>query len=101
MCAGWLSGNSKEGVAWLDIDVGSCILDLSGMPFFPAKENRSLESGFPGGSYSKESACNAKDLDLVAGSEKSPGEDWQYWQSTPVFFPGESHGQRSLVGFSP
>ena len=23
------------------------------------------------------------------------------WQSTPVFLPGESHGQRSLVGFSP
>ena len=23
------------------------------------------------------------------------------WQSTPVFFPGESHGQRSLVGFIP
>ena len=23
------------------------------------------------------------------------------WQSTPVFWPGESHGQRSLVGYSP
>ena len=23
------------------------------------------------------------------------------WQRTPVFFPGESHGQRSLVGYSP
>ena len=23
------------------------------------------------------------------------------WQSTPVFLPGESHGQRSLVGFHP
>jgi len=23
------------------------------------------------------------------------------WQSTPVFSPGESHGQRSLVGYSP
>ena len=22
------------------------------------------------------------------------------WQSTPVFWPGESHGQRSLVGYS-
>ena len=25
----------------------------------------------------------------------------QKWQPTPVFLPGESHGQRSLVGFSP
>ena len=23
------------------------------------------------------------------------------WQPTPVFWPGESHGQRSLVGDSP
>ena len=23
------------------------------------------------------------------------------WQSIPVFLPGESHGQRSLVGYSP
>ena len=23
------------------------------------------------------------------------------WQPTPVFFPGEFHGQRSLAGYSP
>ena len=23
------------------------------------------------------------------------------WQPTPVFSPGESHGQRSLLGYSP
>ena len=23
------------------------------------------------------------------------------WQPTPVFLPGESHGQRSLVGYGP
>ena len=26
---------------------------------------------------------------------------WRAWQPTPVFSPGESHGQRSLVGYSP
>ena len=35
----------------------------------------------------------------------SPGV-WQIpwrrkWQSTPVFLPGKSHGQRHLVGYSP
>ena len=30
--------------------------------------------GFPGGSDSKESACNAGDLDLIPGSGRSPGE---------------------------
>ena len=25
----------------------------------------------------------------------------EIWQPTPVFLPGKSHGQRSLVGYSP
>ena len=32
-----------------------------------------LNLGFPGGSDSKESACNAGDLDLINGSRRSPG----------------------------
>ena len=30
---------------------------------------------------------------------KIPGR--REWQPTPVFLPGESHGQKSLVGYSP
>ena len=30
--------------------------------------------GFPGGSDGKESACNAGDLGLIPGLERSPGE---------------------------
>jgi len=30
--------------------------------------------GFPGGSESKESACNAGDLGLISGLGRSPGE---------------------------
>ena len=30
--------------------------------------------GFPGGSDGKESACNARDLGLIPGSGRSPGE---------------------------
>ena len=30
--------------------------------------------GFPGGSDGKESACNARDLGLISGSGRSPGE---------------------------
>ena len=42
-------------------------------------------------------SSNAGDPGLV------PGEDpWRRkWQSTPVFLPGEPHGQRSLVGYRP
>ena len=44
----------------------------------------------------KESACNAGDTDLIPGLVRSP---WRRaWQPTPVFFPGKSHRQRSLVG---
>ena len=35
----------------------------------------------------------------VSGLGKSPGG--RAWQPTPVFLPGESRGQRSLVGYSP
>ena len=55
--------------------------------------------GFPGGSEDKESACNAGDTGLIPGWGRFPGE--RKWQPTLVFLPGESHGQRSLVGYSP
>ena len=54
--------------------------------------------GFPGSSDSKEFACNAGDLGSTPGLGRSPEEDWQ---PTPVFLPGEFHGQRGLVGYSP
>ena len=55
--------------------------------------------GFPSGSDSRESDYNVEDLGSIPGLGKIP---WRReWQSTPVFLPGESHGQRSLVGYSP
>ena len=54
--------------------------------------------GFPGGSDSKESACNTGDL-VWSWVGKIP---WRRgWLHTLVFLLGESHGQGSLVGFSP
>ena len=50
------------------------------------------------GSDGKESASNAGDLGSIPGSGKSLWR--QEWQPTPVFLPGKSHGQRSLVGYS-
>ena len=55
--------------------------------------------GFPGGSEGKESACNAGRPGFDPWVGKIP---WRRkWQSTPVCLPGEFHGQRSLVGYSP
>ena len=43
-------------------------------------------------------AGNTRDAGLMLGLKVS----WRRaWQHTPVFLPGESHGQRSLVGGSP
>ena len=52
--------------------------------------------GFPGGSDGKESACNAGDPSSIPG--ENPLKERRKWQPTPVFLPGKSQGQRSLVG---
>ena len=55
--------------------------------------------GFPGGSDGKESACNVGDVGSIPGLGRSPGGG----HDNPLQYscPGESHGQRSLVGYSP
>ena len=65
---------------------------------FYIKSSAQYYKGFPGGSDSKESTCNAGELGLNPWVRKIP---WRReWLLTPVFLPGESHGQRSLAGCS-
>ena len=45
-----------------------------------------------------DNAGDAGDASSILGHEDPLEEGWQ---PTPVFLPGESHGQRSLVGYSP
>ena len=53
--------------------------------------------GFPHSSAGKESACSAGDLGLISGLRRFPGGG----HGNPLqFLPGESHGQRSLTGYS-
>ena len=57
--------------------------------------------GFPGGATVKTLPANAgkvRDRSLISGLGRSPGRKWQ---PVPVILPGESHGQRSLAGYSP
>ena len=53
---------------------------------------------FPGGSAVKNPPANAGDAGSFPGSGKSP--QGRKWQPTPVFLPGESHGQRSLMDYT-
>ena len=62
-----------------------------------------IELGFPGVASSKEPSwwcrrCKKHSFDPWFG--KIPRRR-RAWQHIPVFLPGESHGQRSLVGYSP
>ena len=44
-------------------------------------------------------AGDVRDMGSIPGWGRFP---WRRpWQPTPVFLPGESHGQRSLEGYSP
>ena len=56
-------------------------------------------SSFLGGSDRKQSACNAGDPGLIPGLGRSPGEG--NGNPLQLFLPGESHGRRSMVGYSP
>ena len=63
--------------------------------------NLKLLLGFLDSSVGKESACSAGDPGLIAGLGRSPGEGNGNQLRYSVFLPGESHGQRSLRGYSP
>ena len=55
--------------------------------------------GFPGGTSGKEPTCQCGRHRFNPRVGEIP---WRReWLPTPVFVPGESHGQRSLVGDSP
>ena len=55
--------------------------------------------GLPWWLSDKESVCQCQRRGFDPWVRKLP---WRRkWQPTPVFVPGESHGQRSLVGYSP
>ena len=55
--------------------------------------------GFPGGPSGKEPACQCRRLKRLWFDPWVGKIAWRRaWQPISVFLPGESHGQRSLVG---
>jgi len=58
-----------------------------------------LSEGFPGGLSGERIHLQCSRHRFDPWVEKIP---WRRaWQPTPVFLSGESHGQRSLAGYSP
>ena len=63
---------------------------------------RKGSKGFPGGASGKEPACQCRRHKKQSFNPWVGKIPWRRaWQPTPVFLPGESHGQRSLAGCSP
>ena len=61
-----------------------------------------LVQGFPGGASGKEPACQCRRFERYRFCLWVGRIPWRRaWQPTPVFLPGESHGQRSLAGCCP
>ena len=72
----------------------SRLMEIVIYPFVQSKAT----SGFPHSLVGKEPACNTGDLGSNPGSGRSPGKRMD---THSVFLPGKSHGQSSLVGYSP
>ena len=58
--------------------------------------------GFPGGTNGKEPTCQCRRRKRFRFSPRVRKIPWRKaWQPNPVFLPGDSHGQRNLLGYSP
>ena len=63
-----------------------------GVPFYRS---------FPGGTIGKESTCQHRGCRRCGFNPWIGKIPWRRaWQPTPIFLPGESHGERSLAGYS-
>ena len=61
-----------------------------------------ISGGFPGGAGGKDPTCQCRRRKRLGFNPWVGKIPWRRkWQPTPVCLPGESHGQRSLAGYSP
>ena len=82
---------------------GKCIAIIAGQAIYKtlSLESANLGSGFPGGARGKEATCQCRRHKRHRFSPWVGKIPWRRAQRpTPVFLPGEPHGQRSLAGYS-
>ena len=77
-------GSHRVGHDWSDLAAAACY------------------AVYPGSASGKEPACQCRRHSETWVWSLGWEDPWRRaWKPTPVFLPGESHGQRSLVGYSP
>ena len=71
---------------------------MTGVSVTEVAEDKTLSFAFSG----KETACQCRRHKRHGFHPLVQKILWRRkWQPTPAFLPGESHGQRSLAGYSP
>ena len=80
-------------------DLRFLLLPVGNSPFYLVTGGHLLS--FPGGASGKEPACQSRRCQRCGLDPWVGKVPWRRtWPSTPVSLPGESHGQRSLAGYS-
>ena len=78
------------------------LLETMGILYFTSIKSEYFCVGFPGGDSGKEFACQCRRHRRHGFNPWVRNIPWRKaWQSSPGFLPGESQGQRSLVGYNP
>ena len=91
-----LSLSGGQGVRRRVSTANHTIGSLGNQPPFRANQ------GFPDGASGKEPACQCRRCKRCQFDPRVGKIPWRRkWQPTPVFLPGQSQGQRNLVGCSP
>ena len=62
---------------------------------------KKIPLGFPGGASGKEPACQCRKHTRLESNPWVRKIPWRRAWKLTIFLPGESHGQRGLVGYSP
>ena len=98
------TGPEHMKVTWIlfNWQVTGTIINLFEGLTYLSPSNRLTFIGFPTWLSGKESPCQCRRGRRLRFNPRVRKIHWRRkWHSTPVFLPGKSHGQRSLVGYSP
>ena len=90
-------------ISWFSVTlmVSTWFLKLTSL-HCPQSHGSGHISCLPGGTTGEEPACQCRRHNRCGFDPWVRKIPWRRaWKPTPVFLPGQSHGQRSLVGYSP